>query len=205
MLTLFSLLLVAAPAEAKDSGQRGIRTLAVQNRVHSQRHEYTFAVGALPVDAFTKGYTGTGAYTLHFSDLLAWEVVQFTYSLQVDTRLNDQLNNLPQPIGPTPFEVVDYYGTSSLVLKPVYGKFALLNRSLIYTEGYLALGGGYGKLSITSRPALNLGAGLRVWTGRKVSFRLDVRNYSFLQAAFGDWENEVWIGLGISLGLGSVR
>lgn len=204
MLPLFMTCLLST-ATAKDSGERGPQTLAVQNRAHTQRHEYTFALGALPVDAFTKGYTATGAYTLHFSDLIAWEVVQFTYSLQVDTRLSEQLANLPQAIGPTPFEVVSYYGTSSFVFKPVYGKFAVLNRSLIHTEGYLVAGGGYGVLSITSRPAINLGAGLRVWTGSKVSFRLDVRNYSFLQAAFADWQNEVWIGLGASLGLGSVR
>jgi outer membrane beta-barrel protein len=189
-----------ADKKAKEAGDRGPKTVAVQNRLHTMRHEYSAWIGSLPMDAFTKGVTFTGAYTLHFSDLLAWEVAEFTYSLPVDTRLQDELNNLPQPVGPTPFEVVQYYGTSNIVFKPVYGKFALLNRSLIYEEMFLEAGAGYGKLTITGRPAVDLGAGMRFYSGRLVSFRLDVRDYLFVTK--GDTENELWVAAGISLGLG---
>jgi outer membrane beta-barrel protein len=206
MVTSVALLLAGllmVPAEAKDSGDRGPRTVAVQNRIHTMRHEYSAWVGSLPADAFTKGVTFTGAYTLHFTDLLAWEVANFTYSLPVDTRLADELENLPQPVGPTPFEIVKYYGTSSVVVKPVYGKFAVLNRSLIYQELFAVAGAGYGKLTITGRPVIELGVGTRFYSGKVVSFRFDARDCFFLTK--GDTENEVWLALGLSLGLGGLK
>jgi len=189
-----------ADKKAKEAGDRGPKILAVQNRLHTMRHEYSAWIGSLPMDAFTKGVTFTGAYTLHFSDLLAWEVAQFTYSVPVETRLQEELANLPQPVGPTPFEVVQYYGTSNIVVKPIYGKFALLNRSLIYQEMYASAGGGYGKMTITGRPVLDIGAGMRFYSGRLVSFRLDVRDYMFITQ--GATDNELWVAAGISIGMG---
>jgi outer membrane beta-barrel protein len=192
-----------ADKKAKEAGDRGPNIVAVQNRLHTMRHEYSAWIGSLPMDAFTKGVTFTGAYTLHFSDLLAWEVAEFTYSAPVETRLQDELANLPQPVGPTPFEVVQYYGTSNVVVKPVYGKFALLNRALIYEEMFVVAGGGYGKMTITGRPVLDFGAGMRFYSGRLVSFRVDVRDYLF--ATKGATDNELWVAAGISLGLGGSK
>lgn len=198
MSTLLLLLgLATSPAWAADAG---IQPQAVQNRLHTMRNEYSVSVGALPMDAFTKGLTFTGAYTLHFSDLLAWEVAQFTYSVGVDTRLADELAALPNPAGATPFEVVRYYGTSNFVIKPVYGKLAVVNRSLIYQEWFAVVGGGVGKLTLSTRPVIDLGIGTRVYAGDHLSVRLDVRDYLF--ASKGDVENELWVALGLSLAFG---
>ncbi len=197
------LVIAAAPLAAQAAGEaeeQGPRTLAVQNRMHFMRHEFGVWIGVLPLDAFTKGLTFTGAYTLHFSDLVAWEIAEFTYSVGIDTRLADELANLPQPVGPTPFEVVKYYLTSSLLFKPVYAKLAVLNRSLVYGEVFFLLGGGYGWLTITHRPVIDVGVGARVYAGKNVSFRVDFRDYMFFNTE--DLENELWIALGISLGFG---
>ncbi len=194
----FLLGLLGAPALAADGG---IQPQAVQNREHTMSNEYALWVGSLPMDAFTKGLTFSGAYTMHFSDLLAWEVAQFTWSLGIDTRLATELEALPQPVGTTPFEVVRYYGTTNVVVKPLYGKLALFNRNLIYQEWFAVVGGGVGRLTLTTRPVVDLGIGTRIFAGEHLSFRLDVREYLFVST--DDLENELWVAMGLSLAFGS--
>ncbi len=179
-----------------DQDEDGLKTLAVQNRQHTMTHEFSAWIGTLPLDAFKKGLTFTGAYTLHFNDLLAWEIGQFTYSQRIEAELMDELENLN--VRATEFEVVEYFITSSLVFKPVYGKMSLLNRTLIYGEVFFLLGGGYGHLTLTDRSVIDVGAGGRVYIGKYVSFRIDIRDYMFVNA--DDLHNELWIALGICLG-----
>ena len=200
-LLLAASLLSAPWAAAADGAAGGPKTLAVQNRKHTQRHEFGIWAGVLPLDAFTKGITASAAYTLHFNDLFAWEVANFTYSFGVDTHLKEDLANLTQPVGPTPFETVQYYATSNAVFKPVYGKLAVLNRSLIYQEYFLVAGAGYGWLSITHRPLIDFGLGARVYTRSRLSVRMDVRDYLFFGAE--DVHNEIWVSLGMSLSAGN--
>jgi len=189
--------LISSFSFASDDVNESLNTLAVQNRQHSMTHEFSAFVGILPMDAFTKGMTVSGAYSLHFSDVVGWEVGQFTYSFGVDTKLREDLEALPQPAGPTPFEVVQYFVTSNLLFKPIYGKMAVLNHRVIYGEFFLALGGGYGWMTITGRPIADAGLGFRVYAGKYLSFRLDARNYMFINTE--DIHNELWIGLGIDL------
>ncbi|MCP4606112.1 MAG: outer membrane beta-barrel domain-containing protein [Proteobacteria bacterium] len=177
---------------------QGLNTLAVQNRQHSMSHEFGVWIGALPMDAFTKGLTFTGAYTFHFNDIFAWEIGQFTYSYGIDTDLVDELESLST--GPTPFEVVKHFATSSFMFKPVYGKMALLNRALIYGEVFILAGAGYGWMTITNRPVIDVGVGGRIYAGKYVSFRLDVREYMFIN--LDDLHDELWVALSICLGLG---
>jgi hypothetical protein len=117
---LLGIAFAAAPlesfAEDDEAQAQGLDKVAVQNRLHTMTHEFSAWVGTLPLDAFKKGLTFSGSYTLHFTDLLAWEIGQFTYSHGIETDLNAELENLS--IGPTPFEVVRYYVTSNLMLKP---------------------------------------------------------------------------------------
>lgn len=203
----FALMLVATvvfrstgvQAQEERENIHGLRTLIVQNRLHSMSHEFHFSVGVLPIDAFTKGLTFSAAYTLHFNDLLAWEIGQFTYSLGIDSGLKEELANLPQPIGPTPFEVTKFFYTSNFVFKPIYGKLAFLNRSILYGELYAVAGGGYGHLSITNRPVVDLGLGLRLYAGDYLSIRFDIRDYAFLNTE--DIHNELMISLGLSIGI----
>jgi outer membrane beta-barrel protein len=175
----------------------GLKYLAVQNRIRTPTHEFTAWAGALPLDAFTKGATLSGAYTIHFDDLVAWEVVQYTYSKAVKTDLKRDLRSLATPLGPTPFERVRSYAVTNLVLKPVYCKLAVLNKSVLHGEVFALVGGGFGKMSITQRPVVDAGIGFRLYTGRALSFRFDARNYAFVNAE--DIHNEIWLALGASL------
>lgn len=194
LLAIFLLPLVSGASDE----EQGLKTLAVQSRQHEMSHEFSAWLGTLPLDAFSKGLTFTGAYTIHFNEFVAWEVGQFTYSYGIDTDLKADLNNLPNPVGPTPFEVVKYFVTSSVMLKPLYGKATAFNRLLIFGEMFIDVGAGYGWMTITGRPVVNVGVGARVYAGKIVSFRLDVRDYMFFNTE--DLHNELWIALGICLG-----
>ena len=192
LTALFFVFLVAGgPAMAADS----LPALAVQNRKYSDRHEFSGAVGLLPLDAFTKGVTFSGAYTLHFTDVLAWEVVQFFYSLPMETTLQDELRAFD--LQPTPFERVEQYVTTNFVFKPLYWKGAWLNENLSYGEYMLLLGGGYGWMTRTQRAVVDVGLATRIYASEMVSFRLDVRGLAFVSS--DDVQNELWLGLGISL------
>ena len=177
--------------------------LAIQNRKHTMRHEYTLWVGTLPLDAFTKGLTFSGGYTLHFNDLIAWQVAQFTYSVGIDTRLADELAALVQPVGPTPFETVNYYATSSFVFKPLYGKLAALNRAVVHQELLLQAGAGVGWMTLSTRPVVELGVAWRLFLDRHTSIRFDVRDALFF--APGDAHNELWLGAGLSVSFGGTN
>ena len=195
---LFLLVTTAGAARAAEVDEGGLKYLVVQNRLHTPTHEFSAWVGTLPMDAFVKGLAFSGAYTLHFNDLLAWEVGQFTYSYHIETRLKDELANLPQPVGATPFEVVRYYITSNFMFKPVYGKLAVLNSSIIHAELFMTAGPGYSWMSGGSMMLIaNVGVGLRLYAGEMLSFRFDVRNLLLINA--DDLRNELWLALGVSL------
>ncbi len=197
LLLAISVFPIGALAEVGE-GEEGLSTLAVQNRQHMMIHEFGVAIGTLPIDAFTKGLTFTGAYTVHFNDLIAWEIGQFTWSYHVDTALREELEDYD--VEPTQFETVRLFATSSVLLKPLYGKLAVINRSLVYAEVFLVAGGGWGRLSITDRAVVDVGAGMRIYAGKFASFRLDVRDYMFITG--DDVQSELWLGLSVCLGLG---
>jgi outer membrane beta-barrel protein len=169
--------------------------LAVQSRRHTQTHEFTAAVGVLPLDAFEKGLTVSGAYTLHFTDVFAWEVAHFFWSFPLETDLRDELNAFD--IEPTPFERVEYFLTTNFVFKPLYWKGAWLNDGLAFGELMFLVGGGYGWMTRSERPVADIGVAYRLYVSESVSLRLDVRDHAFFNAE--DIQNELWIGLGVSL------
>ncbi|MFB6263783.1 MAG: outer membrane beta-barrel domain-containing protein [Bradymonadaceae bacterium] len=203
-MSLIAVLVASAvprSARAGDDGEdESYESVVVQDRKFSPTHEFTGSVGVLPLDAFAKGVTVSGGYTLHFSNLLAWEALQFTYSFQVQTDLNDKLSTFG--VEPTPFELLEYYLTSDIVFKPVYWKGSVLNTGLAYGEFYLVGGGTYGWYTRSSWPGFNVGAGIRLYGSQLVSFRLDTR-YLFFLADVGtrqfELKDELWIGLGTSI------
>jgi outer membrane beta-barrel protein len=196
VMLVLAISIVPFNSYASQKDARELKTLAVQNRRYSHTHDFGAWIGVIPLDAFTKGLTFTGSYTIHFNDIFAWEVGQFTYSYGIDTDLKAELEDLA--VTPTPFETVKYFATSSFVFKPIYGKMALLNRALIYGEIYFLAGGGYGWMTITNRPVVDVGAGVRVYAGKVVSFRIDLRDYMFINT--DDLHNELSISVGIALG-----
>jgi outer membrane beta-barrel protein len=177
------------------NAQNKIPQRVVQNRQALDSYEWTVSAGSLPLDAFKKGITASGGLTLHYNHQWAWEAVQYTYSFEYKTTLEDELRRFK--LESTPFERVESYVTSNVVFKPLYWKGAWLNQSMSYGEFFLLAGGGYGWLSLTSRPVVDGGAGIKLFHTNGIATRLDVRWLTFFNAE--DFHHELWVGLGVSL------
>lgn len=194
------LILAAVSAQANEEDE--VATYAVQNRRFGLGHELSVGVGLLPLNAFSKGLTVGGGYTYHLSHTWAWEVVGFAYSYGLDTGLKKELLENFE-VEPTQIEAVRYFASSSLVVKPLYGKFAWLNRSVVHAEVFLALGGGVGRYQNPAalRGALDAGLGLRLHMGPHSSVRLDLRDYAFFPGLAAP-VNELHVALSWSLSFG---
>jgi len=173
--------------------------LAVQNRHYDATHELTLFGGLLPLDAFTKGATLGGAYTLHFSSMFAWEIVHVAHSFQYDTDLAEKLRREGN-LEPVPFEILERVYTTALVLKPLYWKGALTATQVIHGEFFVTAGGGFGEWTRSQRPAAMLGGGFRLYLTELFSVRFDVRDHFFVFDEF-ELEQELWMALGCSLSL----
>ena len=159
-----------------DDEEGGGTAVVIQNRKFKMAHEFTLEGGTLPLDAFFKGVTLSGRYTLHFDDFSAWEIAGGTYSFNLDTGLKDQLINnfgVQAEALPTLLLVVD----SNYIMKPFYGKLALFNRTLLYAELFLAAGATVTYWSDGSfRPGPDFGAGMRFFVTEWFSVRADIRH-----------------------------
>lgn len=200
-LTLLALPTTAfAQEEDEEDETLSYSSVVVQNRRYDATHELNLTLGLLPLDAFTKGVTTSGSYTLHFTQFFAWEIVQFAYSFHLDTDLKDELE--VYDLRPTPFEVLDFYASTNAIFKPLYWKGAWNNESMLYGEFFINTGLAYGWFTRSQRPGLDLGVGVRLFTSDLISFKFSARYLMFL----GDdvlenfnIKDELWVGLGSSL------
>lgn len=184
---LFALAAAKAMAQIDDLENPGSVT-AVQDRAYRMNHELTLGVGMLPLDAFYKGFFGQVGYTYHFTDSFAWQVGRGTYSYNLNTGLREQLQR-DFGVQPTAFDEVNWMVGSDLVWSPLYGKIAVVNRWVQHFEISLVAGLSVLQLTLAQsssgtpgalaalgnfRPGLNLGFGVRLFSTKNISFRLDV-------------------------------
>jgi outer membrane beta-barrel protein len=211
LLLIVAILAVAGTAAAEEYEEGG-KLYAVQGRRYVDGNEFTLALGVAPMDAFYKGVTGTFAYTYHFDDLWAWEIVSGTYSLNVDTDLRKKLQT-EWGVEPTEFPQLSWIVDSNAVLKPFYGKLSVLNDSLIYTELYFVAGAAVGRYeggkqegnllpstaTTSMRYGPDLGLGLRFYLSKSFSLRFDFRDYYLLNGNTSGNELLVQAGLGLNI------
>ncbi len=173
---LCSALFAAAPALAQyDDEQGGGTAVVIQNRKFQMAHEFTIQGGTLPLDAFVKGATLSGRYTLHFDDFHAWEIAAGTFSFNIDTGLKQQLIDR-FGVQPQSFASLLLTVDSNYVMKPFYGKLALFNRTLLYAELFLNAGVTATYWSDGSwRPGPDVGIGARFFVTEWFSVRADLR------------------------------
>lgn len=201
-----ALALLAVAGTARADYEEGGQLYAVQGRKYFIQHEFTLGVGTLPMDAWYKGYTGTFGYTYHFDDQWAWEIVQATYSINVETSLRDQLNEDFQ-LQPTDNPEVKAFGNSNLVWKPLYGKLAFLNDTLIYGEAFLTGGGAVARYvnpdgleeNASIHPGFDAGAGFRVYLSESFAMRFDTRYLYFFRGGANQAELFLNLGLGLNI------
>ena len=183
------------------------RVFSIQERPYRLGHEFQLGLGVLPMDAFYVGAVIGASYTYHFSDFWGWEIAGAGYSLNFDTGLKNQLRSdyLIEPVGGGG-ERVRLFGSTGVVVKPLFGKLTLFNQTIVHAETFFTAGLG----SVLKRPqagegannggyrfAVNLGMGFRFWTTRAVSWRLDIRDYFVFEQALP--ENMLFVMLSASL------
>jgi outer membrane beta-barrel protein len=203
LLTLTLTLAGASPAFAgQELDEEQVATYAVQSRLFRLGGELNVAAGLLPINAFNKGLTIGGSFTYHFSNAWAWEVINGSYVYkQLDTGLKTELlENFD--VQPTDIAALDLMMSSSLVMKPFYGKLAVFNRRVIHAEVSVPFGITLGRYTNpqTYLPGPNVGIIARVFMGPHTSLRIDVRE----NILFNHWatRNELHVSLGLSFAWG---
>jgi outer membrane beta-barrel protein len=174
LLVAAALLPSVALAQAEELENPG-KVAAVQERLFRMNQELSLGIGTLPLDAFYKGFGPQVTYTFHFTDTFAWQIGRGMYSYAASTSLRQQLER-EFGVLPTQFDTVQWMAGSDLVWSPIYGKTSFLNQSVLHFEAFAMIGGTLIKTSQAFRPALDLGVGVRVFTSRFVSYRLDITN-----------------------------
>jgi outer membrane beta-barrel protein len=193
----------AAPAVADNEiDEEQVATYAVQSRLFRLGGELDVEAGILPINAFNKGLTIGGSFTYHFSNAWAWEIINAAYVYkQLDTGLKTELEENFE-VQPTKIAAVDLLMSSSLVLKPFYGKLAVFNRRVIHAEVSIPFGITLGRYTNPQSylPGPNLGLIFRVFLSPHTSFRIDVRE----NVLFNHWHtrNELLVGLGFAFAWG---
>src|SRR5690348_14979415 len=127
LLAALALVTANAAHAQYDDEDGGGSAVIIQEREFNMANEFTLSSGTLPLDAFVKGVALTGRYTLHFDEFNAWEIVGVTYSLNLNSGLDEILaNNFAVQAEELPQLVV--VADSNYIAKPFYGKFALFNQ-----------------------------------------------------------------------------
>lgn len=194
-----------------DDEEVGGYAVVIQNRKFHMGHEFTLSAGVLPLDAFYKGLTGTFRYTLHFDEFQAWEIAGGTYSLNIETDLRELLRRFGFRPDAKGLERLEGYLETNYVLKPIYGKLSLFNRTLVYNELFLVAGFATAvyaqQRELVFLPGPGVGAGLRFFLWDWLSLRFDLRHYVFFNGvpvvdANSTIENVLAISGGVSFNFG---
>ena len=209
-LATVALALLGGARLARADADQEAPVYAVQNRQFVLKHELNLNLGILPINAYSKGFTVGGGYTYHFSPMWAWEIAQFNWAVPVNTSLKqDLVSNFGVEPTNERFQVVQWFASSSVVLKPLYGKFSLGNRYLVHVEAFFVLGAGAGAFinPATTRPGLDGGVGLRFFISDHWSVRLDVRDVTYLYTKTSSVSSlastsDMYLGLGIAVSFG---
>lgn len=199
-----ALALASSPALAQDEDLGKGRVIAVQDRPFRLAHEFTASTGVLPMDAFYTGLSIGGSYTLHLTELVAWEAISVHYSNNVGKGLDDELLER-WSVEDTDQPEIQYTLGSHVLFTPLYGKLAFFNRSIVTISTYLAVGGGAIHYRDEGfRPHFSVGPGIRFLFGQVVSTRLDVRNM-VAPDFFGGADYILHVTASVSFNFGSSR
>lgn len=198
---------IPAFAAEDESDIREEQRVVIQNRKFKLGAELTLEAATLPLDPFYKGLAGTARITYHFNDFHAWELAGGTFAYNLDSSLAKQLfDNFGVQRAQLPG--LQAMVESDYVMKPFYGKFALANRTLLYQEVYLVVGGTLTYWTDASfRYGPNYGGGIRFFLADWFSVRFDLRHaVVFSRIPFLDeqatLDGVLYLGAGMSFNFG---
>jgi outer membrane beta-barrel protein len=179
ILAIFVALLLPHAASAQ---QEQAADVAIQRPKFRMAHELSLSVGALPLDAFQKGWSLGLAYTIHFDNYISWEVVHVLGAALTSTDLRDELIDT-FAIPPSDFNAPRFMATTGVEIAPIYGKQVFLNDTVVHQALFIGMHGGviFGDRETISetlqdlRPSLGLGIGYRAFLTKELSTRVDAR------------------------------
>lgn len=165
----------ARPARADDEDRRrGGQIVARQPRPHRLAHELDLTVGVLPLDALYTGVSLGGSYTLHLSEIVALELIDFHYSANIDGGLKKKLAERYE-VAPTVTPEIEYVAGTGILVTPFFGKLAFFDESVVAAATHLGLNVGFAHFTDGFRMQVTGGPGVRLLFSDAVSSRLDVR------------------------------
>jgi len=177
LLVLGALALPRAALAQLEFDNEAPRVFSIQERPYRLGHEFQLGLGVLPLDAFYVGVTATAGYSYHFSDFWAWEIAGGSYSLDFDTALKNDLFSQYRVVATRGGGTrITTFATTSLVVKPLFGKLAVFNDDVVYSETFFVAGLGPLHKGNNWMPTIDLGVGFRFWTSPVLSWRLDIRD-----------------------------
>lgn len=171
------------PAWSEDTGQKE-KVSAVQNRIFHKTNEIDLSAGYIADDDFYNVFPISVGYTWHMNEHWSWEVARLGYMFNQDKDLKSTLED-EFDATPERFPEQKYMWHTHLVVKPLYGKSAFLNRWLVNNEIYFFAGPGqvnyewkYSTDETKEETVLSvsLGAGIRFFLSKSYCFNLEVRD-----------------------------
>ncbi len=179
------------------------KVYAIQERIFHRNHELDLSVGYIADDDFFHVYPIALGYTFHFNERIAWEVARLQYNVNQDkdlkSTLEDEFNVTPERF---PEQKYSYH--THFVYKPLYGKHAWLNRSIINNEIYFFAGAGmvhyewnrsFGESDQEDALSLSFGAGLKYFLNPKFCLNFEIRD--LVNFREDDTENNLFFGVGL--------
>ncbi|MBI5495911.1 MAG: outer membrane beta-barrel domain-containing protein [Deltaproteobacteria bacterium] len=164
------------PLAGYDDEEAAYKADVVQSRRFGKLHEFSLSGGVFPGDALYVGFAGTFRYTLHLSDLWAWEIAGGTYSFDLSTGAEKRMLDR-YALKFTDTERLLVLAESNVMVKPIYGKFTVFNRWIWYAEPYLLAGAAITRYTASWRVGPDVGAGVRFHLFDWLALHLDGRYY----------------------------
>lgn len=200
---ILSMILLSGQLGWCDTPADDEKVYAVQNRVFHRNHEIDFSAGYIADDDFFHVYPLGIGYTFHYNDHISWEVARAQYMFNVDKDLKETLQR-DFAVQPERFAEQRYMLHTHLVYKPLYGKHAFMNRSVINNEIYFFAGPGIvhyewdyssGESTTEDALSLSLGVGLKYFLSKKICLNFEIRDlWNFRE---DNTENNIYFGLGV--------
>ena len=196
------LLLMLAPVSAYCQESDEETVSAIQNRIFFRHHELGLSTGYIADDDFFHIFPISGSYTFNFNELFSLEVFRFQYMFTQEKDLKSELIDIG--VQPSRYPEQKYAVHSHLMIKPLYGKDAVLNRGIVNHQTYFFLGGGvtryewirsYGENETENAPSLSMGGGMKFFLNERFCLNVEIRDVMNFRK--DDTENNVFFGAGL--------
>ncbi len=200
-LSIFFLFLITVDWGYSEETELTEPVYAIQEKVFFKYHELAFVTGYISDEDFYEVFPVGLSYTYNFDDRNSWEVFRAYYDFTVE---KDLLKDLVSDYGVAPEQV--YKPKAQLlthfIYRPMYGKDAVLNKSILNHETFFFVGGGidiYSKSapyeSSSDELALcgSFGAGIKYFINDSINITFELRD--LLSFREDELENRIWFGI----------